>query len=102
MKRCILAEHAAANRTAPRRTGCILISSLLFMALHLTKGWATAGMVPIVLGAGILLGLLARSSGSLIPGMIGHILMDIGLFAFLVDWDSWRLWRATHQSDRCR
>lgn len=60
----------------------ILISSLLFMALHLTKGWATAGMVPIVLGAGVLLGLLARSSGSLIPGMIGHILMDIGLFAF--------------------
>lgn len=60
----------------------ILISSLFFMALHLTKGWATAGMVPIVLGAGVLLGLLARSSGSLIPGMIGHVLMDIGLFAF--------------------
>jgi hypothetical protein len=59
-----------------------LISSLLFMALHLTKGWAMAGMVPIVFGAGVLLGLLARSSGSLIPGMIGHVLMDIGLFAF--------------------
>ena len=60
----------------------ILISSLLFMALHLPKGWATLGMVPIVFGAGVLLGLLAWSSGSLIPGMIGHVVMDIGLFAY--------------------
>lgn len=60
----------------------ILISSLLFTAVHLTKDWATVGMVPIVFGAGVLLGLLARSSASLIPGMIGHVLMDIGLFAY--------------------
>lgn len=60
----------------------ILISSLFFMALHLTKAWATPGMIPIVFGAGILLGLLAWSSGSLIPGMIGHVVMDIGLFAY--------------------
>jgi membrane protease YdiL (CAAX protease family) len=60
----------------------ILISSLFFMALHLTKAWATPGMVPIVFGAGILLGLLAWSSQSLIPSMIGHIVMDIGLFAY--------------------
>jgi hypothetical protein len=39
-------------------------------------------MVPIVFGAGILLGLLAWSSGSLIPGMIGPLIMDIGLFAY--------------------
>lgn len=60
----------------------ILISSLFFMVVHLTKGWATLGMVPIVFGAGVLLGLLAWSSGSLIPGMIGHVIMDIGLFAY--------------------
>jgi membrane protease YdiL (CAAX protease family) len=60
----------------------ILISSLFFMVVHLTKGWATLGMVPIVFGAAVLLGLLAWSSGSLIPGMIGHVLMDIGLFAY--------------------
>ncbi len=60
----------------------ILISSLFFMALHLTKAWATPGMVPIVFAAGVLLGLLAWSSGSLIPGMIGHVVMDIGLFAY--------------------
>jgi membrane protease YdiL (CAAX protease family) len=60
----------------------ISISSLFFMSLHLTKDWATLGMVPIVFGAGVLLGLLAWSSRSLIPGMLGHTLMDIGLFAY--------------------
>jgi len=60
----------------------ILISSLFFTVLHLTKGWALAGMVPIIFGAGILLGLLGRSSGSLIPCMIGHTFMDVGLFAY--------------------
>ena len=60
----------------------IFVSSTFFMLLHLTKGWAMVGMVPIVFGAGVLLGLLAWSSGSLIPGMIGHIVMDIGLFAY--------------------
>lgn len=60
----------------------ILISSQFFTAVHLTKSWAMAGMVPIVFGAGVLLGLLAYSSRSLIPGMIGHVLMDIGLFAY--------------------
>jgi len=60
----------------------ILISSLLFTLLHLTKDWSTAGMVPIVFGAGLLLGTLAWASGSLIPCIIGHTLMDIGLFAY--------------------
>ena len=41
-----------------------------------------AGMVPIVFGAGVLLGLLAWSSGTLVFGMIGHVVMDIGLFAY--------------------
>lgn len=74
MQRPIEQRHGA--------TIAILISSLFFMMVHLTKAWATAGMVPIVLGAGVLLGLLAWSSGSLIPGMIGHVVMDIGLFAY--------------------
>jgi membrane protease YdiL (CAAX protease family) len=60
----------------------ILISSLFFTAVHLTKAWALPGMVPIILGAGVLLGLLAWSSRSLIPGIIGHVVMDIGLFAY--------------------
>jgi membrane protease YdiL (CAAX protease family) len=63
-------------------TIAILVSSLFFMLLHLNKTWATLGMVPIVFLAGVLLGVLASSSGSLIPGMIGHVIMDIGLFAY--------------------
>jgi membrane protease YdiL (CAAX protease family) len=60
----------------------ILISSLFFMSLHLVQAWAILGMVPIVFGAGVLLGLLAWSARSLLPGMIGHIVMDIGLFGY--------------------
>ncbi len=60
----------------------ILVSSLLFMALHLTKDWATIGMVPIVFGAGVLLGMLAWASRSLVFCIIGHTVMDVGLFAY--------------------
>ena len=60
----------------------ILISSFFFTVIHLTKGWALAGLVPIIFGAGILLGLLAQSSESLVPGIIGHTVMDIGLFGY--------------------
>jgi len=60
----------------------ILISSFFFTVLHLTKSWALLGMILIVFGAGVLLGLIAWASGSLIPGMIGHFVMDVGLFAY--------------------
>jgi membrane protease YdiL (CAAX protease family) len=60
----------------------ITVSALAFMLIHLTKAWALLGMVPIVLGAGVLLGALARVSGTLIFGMLGHWIMDIGLFAY--------------------
>jgi membrane protease YdiL (CAAX protease family) len=68
------------NRHGP--AVAILISSLAFMLIHLTKDWALIGMVPIVFGAGVLLGTLARASGTLIFGMLGHWIMDIGLFAY--------------------
>lgn len=60
----------------------ILVSSLFFTLLHLNKNWVTLGTVPVVFCAGVLLGLLAWSFGSLIPGMMGHVIMDIGLFAY--------------------
>ncbi len=60
----------------------ILISSLFFMLLHLNKDWALIGMVPIVFAAGMLLGVLARASGTLLFCMLGHWIMDIGLFAY--------------------
>lgn len=60
----------------------VLISSIFFTLLPAKEGWEILGMVPIVLGAGLLLGLLACASRSLIPGIVGHIIMDIGLFAY--------------------
>jgi membrane protease YdiL (CAAX protease family) len=60
----------------------ILTSAVFFALLHLNKGWAGLGMVPIVLAAGLLLGTLAWASRSLIPGIVGHTLMDVGLFAY--------------------
>jgi len=60
----------------------ILISSTCFTLVHLTKDWATLGMVPIVLGAGALLGMLAWASQSLVFCIIGHTVMDVGLFAY--------------------
>ncbi len=60
----------------------ILISSVLFTLIHLSKGWAIVGMVPIVFGAGVLLGLMAWAANSLVPTMIGHAVMDTGLFAY--------------------
>jgi membrane protease YdiL (CAAX protease family) len=60
----------------------ILISASLFMLIHLNKSWSLLAMTPIVLGAGVLLGMLARASGTLIFCMLGHWIMDIGLFAY--------------------
>lgn len=48
-------------------SAAVVISSFFFTALHLTKAWALLGMIPIVFGAGILLGSLAWSARSLIP-----------------------------------
>ena len=60
----------------------IFISTVFFTVVHLNKAWSLVAMVPIVFGAGLLLGILAWSAQSLIPSMIGHVMMDIGLFAY--------------------
>lgn len=60
----------------------IAVSSVLFMLVHLNKDWSVIGMTPIVLGAGVLLGVLACSSDTLVFCIIGHTAMDIGLFAY--------------------
>jgi hypothetical protein len=48
----------------------------------LNKSWSLMAMTPIVFGAGVLLGMLARASGTLLFCMLGHWIMDIGLFAY--------------------
>lgn len=60
----------------------ILVSALVFTVIHLNKSWALLAMAPIVLGAGLMLGTLAWAAGSLVFPILGHWMMDIGLFAF--------------------
>ncbi len=63
-------------------TIAIAISAALFTLVHMNKDWLVPGMTPLVLGAGLLLGLIAWTSRSLVFCIIGHTLMDIGLFAY--------------------
>ena len=74
------------QRPIERRHGpfiAILVSSTMFAAVHLNKGFeAEPAMIGVTFGAGVLLGLIAWASGSLIPCIIGHALMDTALFGF--------------------
>jgi membrane protease YdiL (CAAX protease family) len=54
----------------------IAITSLVFMLIHLTHSWA-APIIPHIFLASVLLGILAYRSGSLIPGIVGHSILDI-------------------------
>lgn len=60
----------------------VLMSAVFFTLVHFNKSWALLSMVPVVFGAGVLLGSLARASSTLLFGMLGHWIMDIGLFAY--------------------
>jgi len=68
------------NRHGP--VVAILVSSIFFTLVHLNKSWSLMAMTPIIFGAGLLLGAMARASGTLVFCIIGHTLMDIGLFAY--------------------
>jgi membrane protease YdiL (CAAX protease family) len=59
----------------------IFLSSLLFTIVHLSKAWA-GGIVPQIFFAGVLLGILAYKTGSLVPCIIGHVLLDIINFSY--------------------
>ena len=59
----------------------IMIVSIVFLVIHLHQAWA----IPIlfhVLMISILLGILANASGSLIPSILGHTVMDIINFSY--------------------
>jgi membrane protease YdiL (CAAX protease family) len=60
----------------------VAVSAAVFTLFHLNKSWALMAMTPIVFGAGLLLGALARASGTLVFSIVGHWVMDIGLFAY--------------------
>jgi membrane protease YdiL (CAAX protease family) len=61
----------------------IIITSIVFMLIHLSHSWA-APILPHIFFASVLLGILAYKTGSLIPGIIGHSFLDI--FDYSVWW----------------
>jgi membrane protease YdiL (CAAX protease family) len=54
----------------------IILTSVIFTLIHLGHTWAWP-ILPHIFFASVLLGMLAYKSGSLIPGIIGHSILDI-------------------------
>ena len=54
----------------------ITIVSIMFVVLHLHQVWAPPVLIHLFV-IGVLFGILAYTSGSLIPGIIGHTIIDI-------------------------
>lgn len=59
----------------------ITIVSIMFLVIHLNQAWAPPVLFHLF-AMSVLLGILAYSSGSLIPSMIGHAVMDIFNFSY--------------------
>jgi membrane protease YdiL (CAAX protease family) len=57
------------------------ITSLMFVLVHLEQAWA-APLLLHIFALSALLGILAYASGSLIPSMIGHAVMDVFNFSY--------------------
>ena len=61
----------------------IIIASIVFTLIHFSKTWAFP-ILPHIFFASVLLGVLAYKSGSLIPGIIGHSILDV--FNYSIWW----------------
>jgi membrane protease YdiL (CAAX protease family) len=61
----------------------ITLTSLIFTLIHLGHTWALP-ILPHIFFASVLLGILSYKSGSLIPGIIGHSILDV--FDYSVWW----------------
>jgi membrane protease YdiL (CAAX protease family) len=59
----------------------ITIVSIMFVVVHLSQAWAPSILFHLF-AMSVLLGILAYASGSLIPSMIGHTVMDIFNFSY--------------------
>jgi membrane protease YdiL (CAAX protease family) len=62
-------------------TASFVIVSIVFVISHLNQAWAPPTLFHIF-AVSVMLGILAYASGSLIPGIIGHTVMDIPNFAY--------------------
>jgi membrane protease YdiL (CAAX protease family) len=61
----------------------ILITSVIFTLVHISHSWAMP-ILPHIFFASVLLGILAWKTGSIIPGIIGHSILDI--FDYSIWW----------------
>jgi membrane protease YdiL (CAAX protease family) len=61
----------------------IIVTSLIFTCTHLSHTWAHP-ILPHIFFASILLGLIAWRTNSLLPGIIGHSILDI--FDYSIWW----------------
>ncbi|MFL5787851.1 MAG: CPBP family intramembrane glutamic endopeptidase [Flavisolibacter sp.] len=61
----------------------IIITSIVFMLVHLSHSWA-APILPHIFFASVLLGIIAYKTNSLLPGIIGHSILDI--FDYSIWW----------------
>ncbi len=59
----------------------IAIVSIVFVVVHLHQAWAGSILIGIFL-ISVMFGSLAYYSGSLIPGIMGHFIMDVCNFSF--------------------
>jgi membrane protease YdiL (CAAX protease family) len=59
----------------------ITIVSIMFLVTHLHQAWALPILFHVV-AISALLGILAYASGSLIPSMLGHTVMDVFNFSY--------------------
>lgn len=59
----------------------IMIVSMTFVVLHLHQVWAPPILIHLFV-ISVLFGILAYTSGSLIPGIIGHTIIDIFSWAY--------------------
>ncbi len=59
----------------------ITITSIAFVVIHLNQAWASGVGILVILFVGAAMwGVMALTSGSLIPAMISHIVVDISYF----------------------
>jgi membrane protease YdiL (CAAX protease family) len=59
----------------------ILITTVLFVLLHLNQAWALPAFVQLI-AAGLFAGVFAYASGSLLPGIISHFIIDVVNFSY--------------------
>ncbi len=59
----------------------IVVVSIIFSLIHLDRSWAFS-ILPIIFFASLLLGVLAYQTQSLLPGIIGHTILDVFDYSF--------------------